>query len=714
MIFHQIFEGRNVTKNDGCFPASVPGNIQLDYGNYKGFGDANYALNSELYLPLEDDFWEYRTKLSFERKESERVYFVSHGIDYKYDVLLNGEKIYSYEGMFKPFEIDITDMIRGDDLLTVMIYPHPKRKGAPERTRTEADASCKPPVSYGWDWNPRLLISGLWQDAYVETRDKYYIGNTEVRAFLDDSLKEGRVTFDYTSDVDCVCALYDKDGNEIYKGIEKEFTLDFPKLWWCNGQGEPYLYRWTIDNGREKREGKIGFRRVRLVKNANSDAPSSFPKSRYCPPVTVELNGRKIFAKGSNWVNPDIFWGRIDRKTYDGLLTLARDANMNMLRLWGGASVNKESFYELCDEYGIMVWQEFMLACNNYLPRGNYLEVLKSEAVSIIKQLRHHPSITLWCGGNELFNSWSGMDDQSLPLRLLNSLCLEYDTNTPFIMTSPLMGMGHGGYMFDSTYQRGEVFNEFITSDNTAYTEFGVPSVSSVESLKKIIPEDELFPINDTPSWRIHHGFGAWGRNCWLCLDVFEKYWGAPESLEDLCEKSAYMQCAGYQAAFEEGRRQWPHASMTLNWCYNEPWNTAANNSIIEYPAKPKPSYEAIKKSLRPTLFSARIPKFKWKSGEIFEAELWLLNDTQNAVSDSVKVTLTVGDTVVDIIEWNATAEINSNRRGPTVRYELPEENGNTLVLCLENENGLDSTYRLMYESKGKKVSNNKPKTMNM
>jgi beta-mannosidase len=115
-----------------------------------------------------------------------------------------------------------------------------------------------------------------------------------------------------------------------------------------------------------------------------------------------------------------------------------KEANMNILRCWGGAIIDKEPFFELCDEMGIMVWQEFPLACNNYLGTKGYLAVLEQEATAIIKRLRKHPCLTLWCGGNELFNSWSRMTDQSLPLRLLNKLCYEEDQNTPFINTSPL------------------------------------------------------------------------------------------------------------------------------------------------------------------------------------------------------------------------------------------------------------------------------------
>ena len=714
MKFYQNWEGINCREREmGYFPVHVPGNIQYDYGVARGFRDVMFSDNYKQYLPVEDDHWEYRTRLSYECSSGERVFFVSHGIDYKYDILLNGECLFSYEGIYRPVELDLTDRLSGEeDVLTVHIYPHPKREGAAVGTRDEADASCKPPVSYGWDWNPRLLISGMWQEAYVETRDEAYIRLREVRPQLSEDLSTGHVTLDYDCKEICEFSLFDAEGNCVYCGTDREITLDQPHLWWCNGQGEPYLYRWVLSNGKETRSGKLGFRRVRFIRNEGAKDPKGFPKSRYAPAFTLVLNGRRILAKGTNWVNPNIFWGQTDRKRYDELLTLARDANMNILRMWGGASAAKDDFYDLCDEYGLLVWQEFMLACNKYPDTKEYLATLESEATWLLKHLRSHPSLTLWCGGNELFNGWSGMDDQSLPLRLLNKLCYEYDPDLPFIPTSPMMGVGHGGYRFYSLqYQGGEVFEEFQNAHCIAYTEFGVPSISSVENLKKIIPEDELFPLRPTDSWVAHHGFKAWGWESHVCPDVLERYFGEFQSIEEAVEDSAWLQCEGYRGIFEEARRQWPHCSMVINWCYDEPWITAANCSLIEYPTRPKPAYEYVRLALRPTLFSARISKFTWKAGETFSADLWLLNDRPEAVSGCVRATLTVGEERIDLIEWNAKADANRNTEGPTVRAVLPNVAADRLVLTLSAEDGTDSTYVFQYVPKKDKIQ--KPKTLN-
>lgn len=715
MRFYQKWTGIRISdgKKSEEFCAFVPGNIQYDYGKYVGFGDPMYGENCKKYEALENDSWAYVTRLSYERKDSESVWFVSEGVDYKYDVLINNEKIYSYEGMFKPFELDVTDLITGDDELCVFIYPHPKREGAAEGHRDQADASCKPPVCYGWDWNPRLLISGMWQEAYIETRTADYIFKCEPSYSLNEAMDRATVSFDIECSTGCKVNFYDAEDNLLYSGDGKSFELENIKLWWCNGQGEPYLYKWTVENAGNKKSGTLGFRKVRLLRNIGTHDPAGFPKSRYPAPFTIELNGRRIFMKGSNFVNPDIFWGHIDEKRYEELVDLAVNANMNIFRLWGGASFCKKEFYDICDKKGIMVWQEFMLACNAYPNDDGYLSVLESEAVAMIKALRLHASVVLWSGGNELFNSWSGMSDQSLPLRLLGSLCYTYDKHTPYIMTSPLEGMGHGGYKFlDEREEWRDVLQIFRSASCTAYTEFGVPSITSYESLKKIIPSEDISEITEAPSWKLHHAIGAWRPESHACLETLKRYFGKEGTVEERIKQSEWLQSEGLKAIFEEARRQWPKCSAALNWCFNEPWITAANLSIVRYPAVPTPGYFAVKNALRPSLFSARIPRFDWRSGDRFTAEIWLLNDSNKEIFGSVEVILLIGDKEVPLLKWeNATADARTNTEGASVCCTLPAVDADSITLILKADNGMENEYKLLYERKKTVYA---PKGMNM
>ena len=707
MRYEQVWQARAI-RPDGpseWFSAQVPGNVQYDYGRMMGWGDINYAENVRKFRETEDYTWEYRTVLDYDCGAGETAYFVTEGIDYRYDIIIDGETVVEHEGMFTRVETELTG--KKGSVLTVRVHPHPKRATAEFEDRQQADQSVKPPVCYEWDWHPRMLVSGIWRDTYVEVRGSGWIKRCEPFYTLNADRSCAEIRFETDCDTPMEITLYDPDGNELGKG--DKFTIENPRLWWCNGQGLPELYTYTAKTAEHSVSGHIGLRTVKLVMSQGAwIEPVGFPKGRSVAPIQLELNGRPVFAKGSNWVNPDIFNGRITAERYEELITLARDANMNIFRCWGGSGINKTEFYELCDRLGIMVWVEFPLACKNYVGTPGYLRVLEQEATSIIKQLRSHPAVVMYCGGNELFNNWSLMTDQSHALRLLNKLCYEYDFERPFIMTSPIFGMGHGGYTFYDPDAKKDVFQLFQSSNCTAYTEFGCSAVAEMDVLKKIIPEDELFPIKDGGSWRLHHAFGAWGDSRWLCMETLEMY--APhklDSLKKVVELSNWMQCEGYKAIFEEARRQAPYCTMAINWDYCEPWMTAAGNNLVAYPASPKSCYYAVKDSLRPVLASARIPRFDWNAGGRFSAEIWLLNDSPDTAEKTVKVSVELAGRTYDLLTWDTgRVGANTNLMGPTVNWVLPDADADDMVLVLDTGDGAASRYRLRYRrSKARAVS---------
>ena len=703
MNFYQNWIAYRAGDRSEAFPARVPGNIQADYALAHGFGDVNVARNCEKFRALEDETWIYETKLKFQRLAEERVWFVSMGIDYQFRIYLNGLLLTQQEGMFHCVELELSGLRPdGENILQVEILPPPKRTSAAIGTRDEADASVKPPVSYGWDFHPRLIPSGMWQEAYVQTRGANCLRSCTVSYTLSEDLLSADVRFDAQFEGEMpLFTLRDPAGKCVYQGRAPQCRLENPELWWCSGQGKPSMYKWTAQTSCDVLEGSIGLRRVELVMNEGAWTQNrGYPASQCKPPITLKLNGRRIFAKGSNWVNPEIFTGTITEQTYTPLLRLAKDANMNLLRCWGGAGIQKESFYALCDQYGLMVWQEFPLACNCYPNSPDYLRVLEQEAVSIIRTLRQHPAVVLWCGGNELFQSWSGMTGQAKALRLLNKLCYELDPDTPFLPTSPLMGMGHGGYTFYDAEKKKDVFEVFQTSRFTAYTEFGVPGAAPEKTLREIIPAKELFPPKPGTAWEIHHAFSALLPEQWLSLDVIERYFGRPNSLQQLVSWSHLLQAEGYKAIFEEARRQKPYCSMALNWCFNEPWKTAANNSMIAYPAEPKPAYEAVRAALRPLLASARIPHFCFSAGERAEIELWALNDSPQPAQLNVEVFAEFGKKRVRLGEWESgVIEENTNLFGKTLELSIPEDYEGIWRLRLE-AGEMSSTYLLLARQK--------------
>lgn len=717
-------------------PSELPGAVQLDWARAEAWESYTYSDNYKQYSWMEDVYWSYLAKIELpELYEDEKLYFISKGIDYKFVVKLNGQVLHEQEGMFTPIEIDITDKVSGGEEIEIIIYPAPKREGVPE-SRIQADQCCKPAVSYGWDWHPRLIPLGIWDETYLEVKKTTHIKNSEVFYELSEDMSSVdlrlNIELSQINNENIKWSVFNKNGNLVKcvskKCSSKEVVLNFeiqnPELWWPNGQGEPVLYWSEIqlfdENNRllDSYSKKIGFRRARLVMHPGAwKEPHTFPKGRSNPPITMEINGREIFCKGTNWVNPEIFPGIITEDTYKPLIKLAKEANMNIFRSWGGGIINKESFFELCDEMGMMVWQDFPLACNNYVATPRYLKILDQESRSIIKRLRSHPCLVMWCAGNELFNAWSKMTDQSLALRLLNRNCYDLDTNTPFIMTSPLMGMAHGYYLF--VYDDGrEVFQVMPEAKNTAYTEFGCAGLSCMDTLKGIIPQEDLFPPRPGTAWETHHAFKSFTESTWLSSDIIEFYFGVSNSLEELIKRSQLIQSEGYKCIFEEARRQKPTCSMALNWCYNEPWPTAANNSLIEWPAKTKPAYYAVKNSCRPVLASARLARFKWEAGDIFNPELWILNDLPESVpGGKIEAYLRVEDEEVFLLQWTyAELAANTNLPGPIIRYVLPDFKADRITLILRAQDcpQMNSEYILVYKERNSANRVNEIQRMNL
>ncbi len=624
-------------------PAAVPGAVQLDWARAKGWEPYYIGTNCRDYTWMEDKYWLYEAELDFTLRGEERAALVFEGIDYRYCVTVDGEVLLNDEGMFAPHRLDVTRFAGAAHTLRVLLWPIPKADDS--GTRDQARLSAKPAVSYGWDFHPRLVPTGIWQAAYLDIGPAYGIEAMDVSYVLTDDLS--RAEIDVTLNLSLPGrtrvrilregeTVAETETDSVCCTAQAVLTLQDPALWYPAGYGDQPLYTVTAETldpaGKvtETRMRRLGLRRSRLVMNAGAwSEPSGMPRSRSDVPITLEINGRRLFGRGSNWVAPQIFPSEISREQLNDQLTLAKDANMNLLRVWGGAIVNTEDFFELCDEKGIMVWQEFPLACNEYVDDPHYLAVLEQEAVAVVRRIRTHPSLVIWCGGNELFNSWSGMTDQHHALRLLDSICYREDRQTPFIMTSPLTGMAHGHYVNYDPQDGIETIERVTKAHFTAYTEFGAPAVAPADYIRGFMSEEDFRDFRpENEVWREHHAFGVWREDSWSHPDEIRYFFGGWENSEDLCEKAGFIQSMCVRSNFEEMRRQWPHCSMAMNWCFNEPWPAAANNSLVAWPAVPKDAYYAVQAALRPRLASLRITHHLWRGGTQFEAGVFLINDT--------------------------------------------------------------------------------------
>lgn len=723
------------------YPSTVPGAPHIDIMVAEKYKQPIwYADNVKQMDWMEKTFFTYKT--SFKKpslKNGERIYLHSKGIDYEFVISLNGKKIYEQEGMFRYVDLDLTDYLTSENNeLTITILP-PRMSGS-DRPKDElnvsgffrdnARTSFKPPMSYGWDWHPRLISRGIWDETYFEVRNTNYLEEAELRYILNDQYKDAALalelsgknlkgsTFNWKLLNPAGATVASQSGTFSADNLIVNAELKDAILWWPNGLGNPNLYNSVVefkaaDGTVTTKSQKVGFRRVKIIMGEGTwTEPTVFPKSRSASPMTVEVNGKIIFAKGSNWVPNELFPGLQNRANYEPYVKWAKEANFNMLRSWGGQVVNKESFFDLCDEHGLLVWQEFPLTGVNYPDTDTLIKITKLESTAIIKRVRKHACLAMWSGGNELFNEWSGMTEQSLILRTLNAQCLALDPLTPFIYTSPLEGMGHGHYVFYDPKNGGEVYDWMAAGKNkyTAYPEFGIPSIANVSELKKFIPAGELFPPKPGTSWETHHAFGVWGVNRWIELPFLNEYFGESKSLEELVTYSQLSQSEGYKCIFEEARRQKPYCSMAINWCFQEPWPCAANNSLITWPGVKKPSFDAVKNACRPVLASARFRKFRYDAGETFECDMFVLNDAYEKVpAAQVKVKLVYDNNKeIEFLNWNFPgADENKNCTGPTARVVLPKMSSPFFKIKLEyvGKPEYNSEYTFIYKaSKGSKV----------
>lgn len=711
-------------------PAQVPGAVQLDYARAKGWAPYYMGLNFKDYTWMEDKFWCYLAPLEFSLAAGQRAALCFLGIDYRYQIAVDGEVLVDGEGMFAPVRLDVTKYAGAAHELTVLLWPVPKADDSD--TRDQARMSAKPAVSYGWDFHPRLVPSGIWDEAYLEIGAAFGIEDFDVRYHLSDDLQScditaeadltlpGKVRFTLTYEGSVVA---EATVDTCLSAASAVLHVDAPALWYPVGYGPQNLYEITAEtidqdgHVTEIRRRRLGFRRSRMVMNAGAwSRPSGMPRSRSDAPATLEINGRRLFARGTNWVGTDIFAGEMSKEHYDELLSQAVDCNVIILRIWGGAFVNKESFFDLCDERGIMVWQEFPLACNEYPDDSHYLSVLEHEAHAIVRRLRSHPSLVIWCGGNELFNSWSGMTEQHHALRLLNAVCYEEDRDTPFIYTSPLTGMSHGHYHSYDEETGEELLTLLRGSHFTGYNEFGCPAYAPADYIRTFMSEEEFQSFGpQSEIWREHHAFGVWRETSWGREDEVNYFLGGYEDVDDLCEKSQFVQSMCLRSDFEEMRRQWPECSFAMNWCFNEPWPAAANNSVVAWPAVTKPAYFAMQTALRPRMASLALDRQLWRGGETFRGEIWMHNDTiEEMPAGEIRVYYTLDG---EEIYWGslryAALPEQTNSVSGSLMFPLPEDFDGLFTIRLEVADHPEWSAEYRYPCRAK-VQKSKKKVLNM
>ncbi|MCU0371645.1 MAG: hypothetical protein MUE56_00180 [Ignavibacteria bacterium] len=429
------------------YPATVPGTVHTDLLANGLIPDPFFGDNEKQLQWIENETWEYSLDFNLDsnRATDEYASIVFEGIDTYAIVFLNNEPIglplhNHFDNMFVskdyntynyPFELQ-----KNNNNLTIIFHPAKtisdslsmefyKKNGIKELPGGNQVFTRKAPYHFGWDWGPRFVTAGIWKNIYVETKPIGSINNIRTSIVKLNSDKAiinffltTRVDVSFHNDSDYLLVITELNEDKVYLtekisplpirnmsfvSYSSPYRIEIkdPQLWWCNGTGEPHLYKFKFTTKRENRTFdekviNIGLRKIEHIQE----------KDEYGESFYFNLNGKPVFIKGANYVPPDVFLPRFSKEQYRELLVNAKNSNINMLRVWGGGVYADDYFYDLCDSLGIMVWQDFMFACAMYPGDERFINSVKLEVKDNFQRLQNHPCIALWCGNNEIDEGW--------------------------------------------------------------------------------------------------------------------------------------------------------------------------------------------------------------------------------------------------------------------------------------------------------------------
>jgi len=384
-------------------PAEVPGTVHTDLFKNEKIGDPFYRTNEQDQQWIDKMDWEYKTTftLAADLLSKNNIRIIFKGLDTYADVSLNGKNLFSADNMFREWTADCKSVLKqGENILTVYFHS-PVKVDVPKLEKLGYQLPAvndqlengglgdkkisvfarKAPYHYGWDWGPRLVTSGIWRPVYLEAWDGVRIENIQyVQNRVSKENADFTAVFEIESDNEIAASLSISHQKKLLaelpvnlkKGLNKypvNFEIKNPKLWWTNGLGEAFRYELTSQLKASKKlldedTQKIGIRIIRVVLDKDEKGKSFY----------FELNSVPVFAKGANYIPNDNFVPWVSPEKYEHIIKSAADANMNMLRVWGGGIYENDIFYDLCDKYGIMIWQDFMFACAMYPGDEAFLE----------------------------------------------------------------------------------------------------------------------------------------------------------------------------------------------------------------------------------------------------------------------------------------------------------------------------------------------------
>ncbi len=711
-------------------PATVPGDVYSALFENRKIPDPFYALNENKVQWARKCEWEYNRKFSVtpEVLKHDSVFINLDSIDTFSEIFINGHNIGKTDNMFLRYRFEIKKHLNiGVNDIKIKIFPAEKiaakkndEQPFPVRSTSNNKVQHmnlirKVQCHAGWDWGICLVPSGIYNDIYIEAINSCRIEHVYTEQKHENKQCNVKVTVELNAIRSGTVPVNIKLGElseekivELAPGLNVimfSFIIDTPKLWYPVGYGKQPLYDLIVTTSGQTMKKRIGLRQLELVTEDDDIGTSMYFK----------VNGIPVFCKGANWIPPDAFPQRQTRDKYERLLTDAVAANMNMLRVWGGGQYEKDIFYELCDELGILIWQDMMFACSEYPSTDDFLENICKEAEYQVKRLRDHACIAIFCGDNEVIGiTLNRTNNEKLALvnydrrnfALQKTVRAADDTRT-FWPSSPCnsptdySGGWHDDTKGDMHYWQvwfgRKTFDGYYDVTPRFCSEFGFQSYPEKRTVAAFCPENDWNVTSPTMDF---HQRCPCGNS--KIIEMFTKYFRFPDEFDNFLYLSQVQHALAIKTAVEYWRHLRPVCMGTLYWQLNDLWPVISWSSI-DYFGRWKQLHYHAKRFFNPVITSC----FRNNDDDL---EIWITNDKLKAVSGNLEIRL-IDFFGKEIMSQNINADIPAQTAQKVKTYAIKEiaPDANSCFLYLELTGDNFSHYNEFFFTEYKNCELQKP-----
>ena len=717
--------------------AVVPGCTHLSLLENKLIADPFWGDNEKKLQWIEKENWEYKTTFNIDSSilNFKKWILTFESLDTYAEVYLNGKLILKADNMFRKWTVDIKQLanLTNNELKIIFLAPEPiedqkiKAYNGIELPGGKRAFTRKAQYHYGWDWGPRYVTSGIQGKVFLEAINNPTIEDLWVKQIsVTDSLAKLNVFLEINSAIAKDAIVSINIDNQI---IKKEFFvsngtnyLNFevfiknPKLWWTHDLGDQIQYKVEAklvleDELIDFKSKNFGIRTIKLISKRDSIGEAFY----------FELNGVPVFMKGANYIPQESFYGRLTDSNYRYLLTQAKMSNMNMLRVWGGGLYEKDKFYDICDELGILVWQDFMYACAMYPANKEMLENIEIESIEQLKRLRNHPSIALWCGNNEIAEAWNHWgwkqsfssknaekiygDYQQIFQKTLPNLVERYGNDVNYWESSPKFGRGNPRSVFEGdahywgVWHDVEPFEMFEEKVPRFMSEFGFQSFPEMKTIATFAkPEDRKIDSEAMLNHQKHPRGNA------LVTEYMMRDYNKPKDFESFVYVSQVLQAEGMKKGIDAHRRNRPYCMGTLYWQLNDCWPVISWSSMDYYGNWKALQYYA-KKSFEPMTVLPTITKEK-------QLKIFGINDKLSDANASLIVNyidfngnVRFTDTVAVVLDKNASKLLYEGNSEQVFKDKNLDSKSTTIWVGLEYNGVIIASSSIQTE---------KPKSLNL